>query len=407
MDTEARLHTLITGLADDPDWFKALALQITERVSTEFDDVYADPRAHARFRASVESSLRLLVYMVRDCVPPAEVKLTPATLERIRIDAQRELPLEHILRGLQMGHGLLLEWLAAAAHDSFDAIEDLAAAFLRASQWTFEYAEVLSALLVRAYAAEHDRRLESSVVRRLDTVLGLLSGKVTDERRAGASLGYDLARRHTAAVVWAADPDVAPAQLERAAHSLFGDRGVGSPLVVAMPGGFIGVWIGERADAPVPATPVPFDPAEFTAVRAAVGNPNIGPEGFARSHREAIDARRVAELVGAAAGSVSDYDSIALVALTTVDVTKARTFAIEELGPLAGNDERSVRLRATLAAYLEQGQSPRRAAARLEVHENTVVNRLRVIRERLPHRLEDRVAELLVALRLARLAGEG
>ena len=44
-----------------------------------------------------------------------------------------------------------------------------------------------------------------------------------------------------------------------------------------------------------------------------------------------------------------------------------------------------------------------RTAQRLGVHENTVKNRVRAARELLGHPPEERVAEVLVALRLARL----
>ncbi|MBN9622491.1 MAG: hypothetical protein J0H06_05975, partial [Actinobacteria bacterium] len=290
MDTEARLHDLVSQLADDPDWFKELAAQITGRVFAEFEEAYADPEARGRFRASVESTLRLLVYMIRDHVSPEEARLTPAPLERIRLDAQRGLPLEHILRGLQMGHGLLLGRLAAAAHDSFAEADDLSAAFRRASRWTFEYAEVLSSLLVRAYTAERVRWLESGVARRLETVRALLSGAPGDASAASARLGYDLSRRHVAAIVWACGPDVGEASLEHAARSLLEGLEVVGPLVVAMPGGFVGMWYGGRSEAGAPP-PAPPDLARFPGVRVAVGNPNPGPDGFARSHHEALDAR--------------------------------------------------------------------------------------------------------------------
>jgi DNA-binding PucR family transcriptional regulator len=47
--------------------------------------------------------------------------------------------------------------------------------------------------------------------------------------------------------------------------------------------------------------------------------------------------------------------------------------------------------------------SPRRTAARLGVHENTVEARMRTVAELLPHPATERSPELLVALRLARL----
>lgn len=403
MHDEARLRALISELSEDPAWFVALADGIAERVFEEFDDAYADPGARARFHASVESSLRLLVYMIRDRVPAEDARLTPATLERIRVDATREMPLEHILRGLQLGHGLFLQWLISAAHDAFPDAGDVATAFLRAVEWTFEYVEILSALLVRAYTAERDRWLAGAVARRVETVRGLLAGEQADAEQASAWLGYDLARRHTAVVVWSDDPGVGAAQLDHAARALTEGAGHRHPLAVPLPRGLVGLWIGTLAGEPDPQLPATLDVDELPGVRAAAGTPSAGLSGFTRSHLEAVDARRVAELVGAAPGSVTRYDAVALTALNTVDVARACTFARDELGALADHDERNARLRATLQAYLEEAQSPRRAAARLGVHENTIVNRLRAIRETLPHPPEHRAAELLVALRLAAL----
>jgi DNA-binding PucR family transcriptional regulator len=89
--------------------------------------------------------------------------------------------------------------------------------------------------------------------------------------------------------------------------------------------------------------------------------------------------------------------------MASADLDLARGFVARELGALAEPDDDTVRLAATLRAYLEEQASPRRTAQRLGVHENTVKNRVRTIRGMLGHAPETRVAELLVALRLARL----
>jgi DNA-binding PucR family transcriptional regulator len=81
----------------------------------------------------------------------------------------------------------------------------------------------------------------------------------------------------------------------------------------------------------------------------------------------------------------------------------ARRFVASELGPLAEQDDDTQRLAATLRVYLEEHASPRRAAQRLGVHENTIKGRVRAINELLGYPAGERVGELLVALRLARL----
>jgi DNA-binding PucR family transcriptional regulator len=90
-----------------------------------------------------------------------------------------------------------------------------------------------------------------------------------------------------------------------------------------------------------------------------------------------------------------------MVALASVDERQARDFVAEELGPLLGEDEASAVLARTLLAFLEEGMSARRAARRLAVHENTVANRIRAAEELLGRPVEERAAELDLALRLA------
>ena len=89
--------------------------------------------------------------------------------------------------------------------------------------------------------------------------------------------------------------------------------------------------------------------------------------------------------------------------LQGADVEQARGFVARELGQLAASDDHSRRLSATLRVYLEKNMSPLRASHRLGVHENTITNRIRAAQELLPHPIEQRSPELLVALRLIRL----
>jgi DNA-binding PucR family transcriptional regulator len=97
------------------------------------------------------------------------------------------------------------------------------------------------------------------------------------------------------------------------------------------------------------------------------------------------------------------YEDVALTAVASVDMELAREFVARELGPLPAQDDDTVWLAATLRVYLEEQASPRRTAQRLGVHENTVKNRVRSVRDILGHPPEQRVAEVLVALRLVRL----
>jgi DNA-binding PucR family transcriptional regulator len=97
------------------------------------------------------------------------------------------------------------------------------------------------------------------------------------------------------------------------------------------------------------------------------------------------------------------YADVALDALMIHDIDQARRFVARELGPLAADDDGTLRLRGTLRVFLEEGASFVRAARRLGVHENTVTYRVHRAEDLLGHRAVERQLELRVALRLARL----
>jgi DNA-binding PucR family transcriptional regulator len=228
-----------------------------------------------------------------------------------------------------------------------------------------------------------------------------LAGEGMDVHLAGRRLRYELERHHVAYVVWSDGDDSGPdyAALELTAFELAAVAGLANPLVVPLGRQLVAAWAGAREPVAMTVTGV------AGSCFVALGSTAAGVEGFCSSHREAMHARRVARLSGRRPGTVTRYPDVALTALASVDLDLAREFVAAELGPLAAQDDDTVRLAATLRVYLEEHASPRRTAQRLGVHENTVKNRVRTIREVLGYAPEDRVAELLVALRLARMAG--
>jgi hypothetical protein len=222
-------------------------------------------------------------------------------------------------------------------------------------------------------------------------------------------LGYDLDRDHLAFVVWHVTPeetgDEALATLERAALELAGAITDGRPLLVPRTRLVLAGWLGagEGSDGSE-LEGLQLDVRTFPAVLAAFGSPGRGVPGFCRSHHEALHAQRIAGLIRRRSGFVTLYRDVALAALASVDIEHAREFVVYELGPLAVDDDQTARLAATLEVYLEENMSPRRAAQRLGVHENTITNRIRTAQELLPAPIEQRACELQVALRLVLLA---
>ena len=167
--------------------------------------------------------------------------------------------------------------------------------------------------------------------------------------------------------------------LERAALEIVGLFGAAAPLYA---GSALCSWLGRLArGADAQSRTSSGGSASLPRRARRLGSPGHGVVGFCRSHREAMYARRVAQLTHRRPGSTTRYDDVALAALASADVEHAREFVATELGQLAAGDDHSRRLTATLRVYLEENMSPLRAAHRLGVHENTITNRIRAAQE--------------------------
>ena len=167
----------------------------------------------------------------------------------------------------------------------------------------------------------------------------------------------------------------------------------------------IAAWIGTH-DA------VPSAPVGRPAVRHAGGARGSDRDRRTRARHRAdsarattrpSQARRVAELAGRPPGTITRYSRVALAAIATADLDQARTFVQRELRGLAGDDDLTARLAATLRTYLDEHSSRSRTAKRLGIHENTVSYRIKQAEEILGRSVDQRTLELRVALALAHL----
>jgi hypothetical protein len=192
-----------------------------------------------------------------------------------------------------------------------------------------------------------------------------------------------------------------PLTLKAAAASVA--QGVGGTELLVIPAGQWVVWAwaaGDSADDTAGGR-LPLE----DGLMCALGGVGSGPQGFVDSHHDARRTRRVLELLAHRPGSVARYRDHALTALLTSDGAAAGRFVATELGPLSADTDAAGRLRATLAAWFEEGMSWSRTAQRLGVHQNTVIYRARRAEDLLGRPLTERRPELEAALRLAGLRG--
>lgn len=151
--------------------------------------------------------------------------------------------------------------------------------------------------LIGAYGEERERWLRSALTRRTQLVATILSGDRVDVGEAERALGHSLRRQQTALVLWEAEPRAEGdpvARLEAEAARLAARYGAARPLVV--PSGPAEVWAWLATDLPPAGDDVRA--AEVPAgVRVAVGLTAPGLDGFRDSHREAVAARELADLL--------------------------------------------------------------------------------------------------------------
>ncbi|WP_320671256.1 PucR family transcriptional regulator [Patulibacter defluvii] len=395
---------MVGRLIDDRAWFDGMVATVTEEIHRRVPELGDDPDLVRATAESVADNLRLFGAIAHGRIDGDRIDLPALAVEWARRLAHRGVPLDALLRTYQTAHVTVWRVWAGLLRDELDDPAAIAAAIEQGSEAMFAFIDALVDRARDVYREEREQWARSSAALRAETVRALLDGATIDLTTAGQRLRYDLRRHHVALLAWDAAGERAPAELERAVGEAARAIGAGAPLVVTLTGGSAAAWVG-TSEAPDPAqleraVRVPEDAA---GVRLAVGGVGRGLEGFRRSHREALHARRVAGL-GGAGEPVTHYRAVAAAALASVDLEGARELVEQQLGPLLAVPE-GRELLATLRVYLQEQGRPRRAAARLGVHENTIANRVRRIEDLLRQPLEGRVTELLLAATLAPLLG--
>jgi DNA-binding PucR family transcriptional regulator len=393
---------LAAELGADPNWIPAVSREVTEAIHRDLPELAADELREATYPTS-ESNVRQLIAVLSAAGDPSEAAMPAAAVEYAHQYARRGTPLDTLLQAYQIGQQCFLRHLSDAVRASIDDPNERSEALEQGTALTLAYINAMVRDLIGRYARDRDRWVRSAAAVRAETVRSLLAGDSGDIEAAEQRLRYSLRRSHIAFLAWSPPlshgvDDVGA--LERAASEFAAQLGGTSRLFVPFGPQLIAGWVG-GADGAVPKPRPRIATDAVPEARAAVGAPATGVEGFVRSHRDAVHAKRVAEVVDRPPGSIVAYEDVALTALASVDIDHARDFVLRQLGPLGSPDDDIVRLSETLRVYLEERSSPRRTAERLGIHANTVANRIRSAQDLLGEPIEGRVAELLVALRLA------
>jgi DNA-binding PucR family transcriptional regulator len=351
---------------------------------------------------SCQSNLRTIWQQLLSGAPTDQVVPPHEAISWAHELVHRGMDLSVLLRAYRLGHAMVEERFETVAAELDIPREIRWRVLAEASRYLFAYVDAVCTRLVQDYEQERARWIRGAMAARAELVKAIIEGETVDARAATATLRYDVTRRHLGFIVWAdavaQGGAVGSAALDAAAVALAAEFGGGQVLTVQ---------IGERVVWAWTAHTRPAEPEEVSAsalhqgMRAAVGRPHQGLRGMARSHHEARAARRVSELLASRSATITGYRSVSLTALLTIDPGEATRFVEAELGKLADMTEATIRLRDTLRVYLDEKQSPTRAARRLGVHENTVTYRVKQSEEILKCSIDERRLELETALLLS------
>lgn len=303
-------------------------------------------------------------------------------------------------RSYRVGQAALWEWWMTVVERHCDRTGDSVPEVLRPSiPLLFGFVDRMLFLSLAAYHQAVAERHQSREHRRARVVEQLLDGSL-EEPGADAErfIGYALRQLHLAAVLDRGDR----AADHRLAEELRAAAGASAVLTLDRTTGTSAVWLGlERPPAGAAMTAVEAA-VRRSGRRVAFGDPQPGLAGFRASHADAMAARAVQELSGAAAAPATWAREVRVEMLALRCPEAARALVEAELGPVLHGGLLTDRVGETLDAWLVTGSNVG-AASLLGVHEQTVRNRLRRVEEALGHGLISRRTELHVALRLSRL----
>ena len=365
----------------------------------------ADEQVSALMATSTLANLQAVHDVLVHAIPPADASLPVAAAAYARRLAQRDVPLDLLLRAYRVGEERFVQWwLDGPGVATLDARTLLATTRL-VTGTVAAYIDRVCADLAELHHAEQTRWRRGADAARTARVRSVLEDETTDPAAAQAATGLRMGCWHTAAVLWTR-PGVPEAHraLAHAAAALAPAGGDAErPLQVAADTHTVWAWVS--GPAPVHPDPSRVAAAAGPGLRVALGEPGRGLEGFRASHREALRARAVAEIGGD--GPVVGFGEVALAALLAEDLDALRTWVQRVLGDLARDDEACARLRATVRELLAGPGGPAEAAARLHVHRNTVRYRQRRAEELRGVPLHTGALDVAVALEMCRRLGPG
>ena len=378
-DLMAELHAAVSAAADEP--------------------LRSEPTLAAEVAASNRANvLHLAASMLKDPGGRVPANLTPEVLGIAREAFRRGIE-QAVYTTYHAGQNAVWAyWMRTAFALSQDPAA-LRQALEAGSRSLAGFIDDTVAALSEQLRRERADLARSSHARRFEVVSLVLDSAPITTGRASTGLGYDLRRRHTAAVLWTDPRRPDQGALAQAAEALGPATRARQVLTVIASSSSVWAWLA-AADTDTDTGALAAATAAHPAVRVAVGPAGAGVGGFRRSHFNAVATQRL--MSRRPDLRVARFADVQLVTLAIQDEQRAREFVVRTLGQLADADRE---LRDTLCVYIAEQFSAARAARALYTHRNTVLNRLQRAERLLPLPLAGHGLEVGVALEIAQWLG--
>lgn len=372
----------------------AWAYRTTREILTALPEISRVPQLVEGMEAAVRA--HWVEFLTQFCEPHLRFQLPAEAADMVVVVARSQLPLETLIRFYRVGQqatwSYITDLIGEIDDSSLDRTEILIYFWDRAASWI----DQSISRTVELFHSERSRASNSADARRYEAVRAILNGETEDVRKASAELGGYPISSHQTALVLACENHDDLDLLNTVARVLARAVGATQPLVVRPGGRRLWCWVATRDRVDVGALAERFEATAHSNLRVAVGSTGEGVQGFISSHLSAqltLDALPVTSK-----GGILAYDDAELIVLLGCS-KQVDQFVERTLGALIEGDEDTVRVRQTVAAFLECGGNVDAASRQLTVHRNTVRYRLGQAEKALGSPIAKVAPELTVALR--------
>ncbi|WIM85941.1 helix-turn-helix domain-containing protein [Candidatus Mycobacterium wuenschmannii] len=348
----------------------------------EVPELTADQQLTELLNDTVAANVDTWFSAIRYSIPIDNVEPPTAALEHARRMAQRDIPVNALLRAYRLGHQHGLNLIISELRRADLAPDQKLELYEHITHVSFRYIDWMSEQVLATYQAERQQWDENRRSLRTQAIRDILDGRDVDVSQTSKTMDYPLDATHLALLVWLTQDTSSDADavivLERFARQAVAAAGATRLIYHSIDRLVACVWMTMPEGSDAIAKLRSFVLAQTDSPKVTVGEHLCGVEGFRRSYQQAAQARAVT-MAGESPKHrfVATQDpGLALASMLVVDIPTLKYWIHTVLGTLAQSNDTDHRLRETLRVFLRAGSSYKAAAEELQIHTNTVKYRV-------------------------------